>query len=323
MRAVRRHTDTLFHGLRDGELVHISQVENGLTCNCVCSSCGEKLIARTRSKKAERLKSFAHQSRVDCAYGFQTAIHLRAKDIIKEAGRIKLPKYDLVIGRHDLFSGQYISCELFTDEYDLEEIDDVVLEKKIDDYIPDVVIVCKSGKRLLVEVAVTHFVDQIKLSKIRRSGISAIEIDLKEHKTDFNDDFLRHWLIDDTSKKAWLYNRRGEEAARKRIKDIEERNSQYWREEKKKEWEKEKRLEQFYLPIVQRKINNGRDVLHIQNCPLKKRRYEDIQFANYVLDCKRCPRNHGLKRSARFLACVSEDTAHTPNLNQLQGDAHD
>ena len=34
------------YALKDGVITHISKVESGLACGCVCPACGEKLIAK-------------------------------------------------------------------------------------------------------------------------------------------------------------------------------------------------------------------------------------------------------------------------------------
>ena len=161
-----RSKDTLFHGIRDGLLVHISEVENGLKCNCTCPCCNEPLIAKTKSVKAERIKSFAHTANTsNCAYGLQTAIHLRAKTIIEQAGTISLPANIAIIKNYCEQSREYIEYELLTHPQTLLNVKEVILEQKIDDFIPDVILVFEDGRKLLVEIAVTHFVDDEKLKK--------------------------------------------------------------------------------------------------------------------------------------------------------------
>ncbi len=80
----------LKHGLdvKRQEIVSINDVASGLGCNCLCPSCGEKLVA----KKGEiKQWHFAHNSNESCEYAEQTAVHLIAKDIIAKHG-VFLPK---------------------------------------------------------------------------------------------------------------------------------------------------------------------------------------------------------------------------------------
>ena len=79
----------LRHGInKGGKLVHVSQVERGLACECVCPSCNERLIA----KKGEyREHHFAHESGTSCQYAAETALHLAAKDILARRKEIILP----------------------------------------------------------------------------------------------------------------------------------------------------------------------------------------------------------------------------------------
>lgn len=50
----------LVYGSRDGQLIHISNVPQGLECNCVCPNCKENLIAK-KGKINEY--HFAHESK--------------------------------------------------------------------------------------------------------------------------------------------------------------------------------------------------------------------------------------------------------------------
>lgn len=45
------------YGIKDGNLVHISDVPRGLACACVCVDCGKPLLARKGNKRREH---FAH-----------------------------------------------------------------------------------------------------------------------------------------------------------------------------------------------------------------------------------------------------------------------
>lgn len=203
----------LTYALKNNSLVHISEVDSGLKCNCYCPSCHGELIAR---KGESRIKHFAHYYKSNCSGGLETAIHLAAKEIINNQKRIKLP-----------------ALMYFDEEYSMEDIeliseswvdfDKVTLERKFDDFIPDI-IAEKNGRKLLIEVAVTHFIDDEKYEKIVESGVSLIEIDL----TSLNDDFLPKELeqrvIETTYNKEWIYNSRSEILQKRAISVLEKRH---------------------------------------------------------------------------------------------------
>jgi competence CoiA-like predicted nuclease len=75
------HTYNLFYGLLDNELKHISEVKNGLKCDCICPACEKKLVARNGGQK--RKHHFAHYESAECKYGVQTSIHIAAKNILE------------------------------------------------------------------------------------------------------------------------------------------------------------------------------------------------------------------------------------------------
>src|SRR5580658_8030351 len=75
-------------GLQNGKLVDISSVESGLACNCVCPSCGQRLVA----KKGEiNQHHFAHHNAIECEGAVETALHIYAKNILEKHKRMVLP----------------------------------------------------------------------------------------------------------------------------------------------------------------------------------------------------------------------------------------
>ena len=66
-------------GMRDGSLLHISQVERGLKCNCICPACNEPLVARKGKKTVHH---FAHYRINNCSP--ETALHQIGKRLIFE-----------------------------------------------------------------------------------------------------------------------------------------------------------------------------------------------------------------------------------------------
>jgi len=57
------------------------------------------------------------------------------------------------------------------------KLESVVLEQRVDDFIPDIVVIA-DDTTYLVEVAVTHFIDEVKLKKIISRKIPTFEIDV-------------------------------------------------------------------------------------------------------------------------------------------------
>ena len=133
---------------------HISEVTNGIKCNCVCIDCGEALVAANNGKIQEH--HFRHHTEAKCDGIPESALHLLAKRIITESNKIR-------IGKEEYF------------EYQESNI-----EKLIEDIQPDIQIIGKDEITWLIEIAVTHFVDEQKLNKIKSRKLNCLEIDLKD-----------------------------------------------------------------------------------------------------------------------------------------------
>ena len=78
----------MVYALKNGKTVHISEVVSGEKCGCICPACGEIMIAKKGSKV---IHHFAHKSTIECEYGYQTSLHLAAKEIISKSKHICLP----------------------------------------------------------------------------------------------------------------------------------------------------------------------------------------------------------------------------------------
>ena len=301
------HTYNLFYGLHDGQLKHISEVANGLKCHCVCPACNEKLMARNNGQK--RIHHFAHYKSAECRYGVQTSIHIAAKQILEKSNRIKVPAVDAFINTEIEKDGfdEFISHGEFhnisSEKY--VQIESVVLEKRLHRYIPDVVI--QSGnKRLIIEIAVTHFVGRQKLQKIKTSEISALEIDLSSIQNDFNLNELEPLLIDNIGNKTWLHNQFAFDKTNllraKRRKEIDDKNAEEWQKKEQREfWYKG-----YYKPVIQRQVADDYIVPQIENCPLKKREYKGQYYASVNVDCVECTHSRWLREEDKFLICLYE-----------------
>lgn len=177
----------LTFGLYNNTLIHISEANNGESCNCTCPHCGAKLIARQGDKNSW---CFAHKNKEDCSYGQESALHHFAKDVLAKKLMLKVPSPSL---------GKIT-------------FDSVALENRLNDIIPDVILskgTPPNDNHLLVEIKVTHGVDDKKLSKIKEAQLSAIEIDLSPIDFEnFDRPFVENMIINDINNKVWLYNKK-------------------------------------------------------------------------------------------------------------------
>lgn len=144
----------------DGRYIEASEVPSGIACGCVCPKCGERLIARHK-RRSQRVSHFAHQTQINCESAWETALHKTAKQIVSEIFKISFKLDD--------------SGFRFVYQYDEAHV-----EKPFADFVPDVITRHESGSPLLIEILVTHEVDEPKREKIRLAKVTCIEIDLSK-----------------------------------------------------------------------------------------------------------------------------------------------
>ncbi len=227
------------YGLKNGKLIPIKKALQGLNCNCVCPECGSRLIAR---KGDNYIHHFAHYKESNCKGGLETALHLVAKDIIEKEKQLVLPPLKTSIGKKVIVLTK--SCKVAFEQ--------ISVEVCIANIKPDLIAELK-GKRILIEIAVTHFVDEVKREKIKELGFSAIEINLSKLKDGFTHDELRKQVIYSTENKSWIYNKREAELIEKYLQIEQEKHwdlKQKLLEQRKIEEQKTKKLRQAGCDII-------------------------------------------------------------------------
>ncbi|MCB1469863.1 MAG: hypothetical protein KDK08_22565 [Rhizobiaceae bacterium] len=204
----------LVYGLRpDGTLAHISKVQRGLACGCVCPACIGQLVART--KNDHQVPHFAHASGEACGGGPETALHLLAKDVFRANPTMLLPGRPALDKRKQVVTkpGQEVETEFLRLEY---------TDPKM--IIPDLY-VRALGYDLFVEVAVTHFSDDDKIRRLREHRTPAVEIDLSRlprasTREEIADAVLR------TAPRLWLFHPGIDAAETKRRADEQKRQAE-------------------------------------------------------------------------------------------------
>lgn len=223
-------------GLKNDILVHISEIneaDRGLKCECICPNCKMKLNARLGNKNRHH---FAHYND-NCKNALETSLHLFAKEVLEKHKRIRLPKIEVVnyiyykkvedFGKHiyhlnfDEYDIKYLDEDKYSKVILVKDIDlkfdSIEFEKRIDTIIPDIVIYYK-GLRLIIEVGVTHFIDNKKEKKIRNLDISTLEINLSNiDYYNFDRKEIEDLIIDGLHNKNWVYNKVAESKKRELI----------------------------------------------------------------------------------------------------------
>lgn len=249
---------------RTGKPVHVRALDprtrNGKACDCTCTVCGQSLIARQGSVK---IWHFAHAAITDCPASTESTLHLAAKAVLRSTRRIGLPHYD--IGhRHEVKVAphEWIRSNI---RHTLParpafEFDQVLTEQAfvadvavLDDHgtwtphqgyriVADAVGVTGSGKQCLIEIAVTHPIDQRKEQVLFAVGHPTVEVHLdhlREHEESpdlidrvqehLNGLERRHWIVPpiDLTKRAEIEARLHQEN-----RDEVERQVEAWRMER-------------------------------------------------------------------------------------------
>lgn len=177
-------------------ITYISEAERGLSCNCFCMVCNERMVAK---KGNEREHHFAHESnKIACAINLETLLHKFAKRVIQEEGGLVVPP-----------SMNYRLSALATVSQTnptwlmLERIEE---EKWLDNIRPD--LIGYSGETpVLIEVAYSSFVDANKQAKLEARGFIALEIDLRDFPPEsFDPDLAKEAIVHESDRKEWLFS---------------------------------------------------------------------------------------------------------------------
>ncbi len=238
------------YGLKNNQLVSIEDVEQGVACGCVCPSCGGQLIAR---KGAIRVHHFAHYQEVSCQHALETTLHLAAKAIIKEQKEFYIPSLEF----WDVANGSTV--QLFSErKLNFEKVE---LEVKMKAIQAD--IVAHIGKKqLIIELAVTHFIDKKKYQKIKALDISAIEVDLRALRKGFTKAELYEAVIKSIDNKKWIYNRQEDQLIHSYLqKKAKQKLQQQQEQERRIQRQQERAL--HYKRQKRIAINNGWNILQL------------------------------------------------------------
>lgn len=256
--------------IKKGIIVSIDEVENGLKCGCYCPKCGAPLVAKNEGTM--KVHHFAHFSNLKCLGAIESALHILAKEILKETKTLFLPNYKYYFKEFDK--------EVVILPYNkLLEFDSVELEKKIqlDDSIIIADAVCEvNNKKIIVEFAKSHFIDEEKKRKLKDLGIACIEIPISNGEQ--NKTLLKEQLFSNYFQSDWIVNKKGEqqiEVFRNKLKAEWEKQLKAIQEDKEKQLklrreseEREKKLEEKIRRGKLREVEKKGTL--VKDCPINK-----------------------------------------------------
>jgi hypothetical protein len=204
-----------------GKMVYIRNVvTRGIECNCRCPKCNEELVAKL-GHEGGRQAHFAHHKGSDCHGSYMTALHLLAQQIIEEEKVLMLPDYN----------GLYIKN--VTKGIKLESVSlEETISSRNGEIRPDCIgyIQGKDNKlyRLLIEIFVTHDIDENKNQIIQSLNEYCIEIDLSDLiDSEFTRESLSKRLKEDKADRKWICCPVFDEQERKKLDEAEQMRLEY------------------------------------------------------------------------------------------------
>ena len=249
-------------GLRGHRLLSVEEVPRGLACDCICPACGARLVAKKGARQAHH---FAHYRGHACANALETSLHLKAKEVFERVRRIVAPAVFLHRQTAPVFDAQLLRFER------------VRLEQHLGSVVPDIILETGPKKRLLVEIVVSHRSGSAKVRKLKKQGLSAIEVDalaiyrqMIKDCGEFRAIDFEQALVQGLEHKRWLFNDKQQRIEYKLRKQAAERPAKH-------------RFFKGYHGYI------------VPGCPLEKRRWrsgfrQGEYYANLWQDCLYCHR---------------------------------
>lgn len=206
----------ILYGIRkfDNKVISIAEIPAEIAqrhtpeWRCVCPLCNTPLTPKKGEKNEHH---FAHEGDCDTEAATQTALHLMAKEIIAEARKIMVPPITVPWDEVDTNG---IPPELLDEipEYvyrntQILRCSNVILEKQISNIVTDIIAETSRGQHL-IEICVTHAVDECKKAKAEELNLPMIEIDLHDlydlkHEV-IPREVLKKILVSDCSRSKWI-----------------------------------------------------------------------------------------------------------------------
>lgn len=295
------HNGMIYFALKEesGQVVHISEMvekDRGKACECICLCCGRPLVAKLgRGKRTAHFAHLAEEGRTTCLADVanESGLHKIAKEIVCKSEYIWLPPVTISEQNdpnRNMEDYKQQEPLLLGEKFRLH-YQNAKTEVPFEGFKPDVCIF-RERKNILVEIAVTHYVDAEKYSKIKMVQMPTVEIniadfikDYKVEETESINDFekkLKNAIIDNIENKTWIYHPSENEGIQKlcernrdlekefqqnRIKNLKEQEERKKREEAQEIWKQEQQRRREQIDIEVERLRT--DEPYYLNCRAK------------------------------------------------------
>jgi hypothetical protein len=259
--SIKMKTIQLPFGLNENKvLVHVTEVEKGKNCNCVCPDCRSPLVA---SKGNINQHHFKHAVNNNCEGGFESAIHLAAKQVIKVKKQITVSKYVSIASAIDSEGVEHTNKKTIIEDKTIIRFDSVQEEVELHGMRTDI-LAKKGNTPLIIEIFYRHKVEDQKRKKIADANISAIEINLSDlTPKDVKDWKALELYINDPKRVEWLYNAKDRiyypALEKQLIEIIREQEKKYIQEELEKQRKEKKEKTQLLHALDELKILSSQE----------------------------------------------------------------
>lgn len=168
---------------KNGRIVFVDDVPNGLDCGCVCPKCGQALIARQGDIRTHH---FAHHGDQQCMGAYEVTLYRLAIQILKDEQRVMAPTYKGVVP----------AGPLYFRHVEVEEQDWGISIR------PDVVGTYEDGTTICIGIRCAITADEKKFSRLVKQNTRCLEIDI--HECPMDESELRRFLLESEDSRRWL-----------------------------------------------------------------------------------------------------------------------
>lgn len=189
------HYETIRYGLHDGQLRHISEVEQGLACDCICLECHEPLMAKKGPVLAHH---FSHTGETNCNPSPEKLTHRYAKELIAQRLVAVEPAFEISQEVSGLEAWWRQPACLF-------KADRAIVEPtEYEEFKPDVMLV-RGAMKFAIEVYFRHPVPPAKMALLEKRYMHAVEVDLSDLDENAGPEVIGR-ALDQHRRWKWLNN---------------------------------------------------------------------------------------------------------------------